>query len=267
MIATMSVRALRRASALLCAALLLVAAARVNAGLLTADQLPTFTITAEGAESEWTWSPPVSAFERTPDGYQIRNDYQWAGVLQGRADVKVDLLRYNPDPFVLNNILVTNTTTTTQIFSAFVGFPTTFASPNTIAGTITTSVIDETGNGATVASVTPTPIYQAQIDGVTVATMQNDPFSLTTTQSTASSATFGPTVNAVPVNTNIGIQLRFSLTPGDTASILSRFDVTVIPEPGSVAAACVGTTLVVSGTRLPRRRRWTAGLALSSRPT
>ena len=95
------------------------------------------------------------------------------------------------------------------------------------------------------------------IDGVTVATMQNHPFSLTTTTSTASSANFGPTVNAVPVTSNIGIQLRFSLTAGDTAAILSRCDVTVIPEPASAAAcvAWVGTMLVLSGTISRRRRR------------
>ena len=252
----MRVRSIRRASALLlCAALLLVIAARVDAGQLTADQLPTFTMTADSAAGAWTWTPPVSAFEPTPDGYQIRGDSQWTGVLGGRADVKVDLLRYNPDPFVLNNILVTNTTPTTQIFSAFVGVATAFAAPNNISGTITTSVIDATGNGATVASVTPPAIYQAQIDSVTVATMQNDPFSLTTTQSTASSATFGPTVNAVPVNNNIGIQLRFSLTAGDTASILSRFDVTEIPEPSSAAAACAGTMLLLTGALSRSRRR------------
>jgi hypothetical protein len=254
MIATVSVRPLRVTA--LCAALLFFVAARVDGGLkggpLGADQLPTFTITMDGAESEWTWTPPVNAFDPVPDGYLLRNVHQQAGALHGRADVTVDLLRYNPDPFVLNNILVTNTTTTTQIFSAFVGFPTTFAAPNLISGTITTSVIDRDLNGATVATVSGTPIYQAQIDGLTVATMQNDPFSLTTMTSTASSATFGPTVNAVPVTSNIGIQLRFSLTAGDTAAILSRFD--VIPEPSS-AAACAGTMLVLTRTFSRRRRR------------
>jgi len=255
MIATLYVRSLRRATAALCAALLLGVGTNVNAGLLRADNLPTFTISAEGVESAWTWTPPVSAFEPVPDGYQLRSVHQQAGVLHARADVTVDRLRYNPDPFVLNNLLVTNTTAIPQIFSVFVGLPTTFAAPNNISGTITTSVIEGGSDSATVAAVPGDSIYKAQIDFVNVATMQNDPFSLTTTQSTSSSATFGPTVNAIPVTSNIGIQLRFSLTAGDTAAILSRFDVTVIPEPASAAAACVGTMLVLSGTVSRRRRR------------
>ena len=226
--------------------LLSVFAARVNAGLLDPNHLPTFTMTAEGSPNPWTWTPPVSAFELHPEGYQLRNVYQANGVCDDRADIKVDLLRFNPDPFVLNNVLVTNTTTSTQIFSAFVGLPTTFAAPNLISGTINTSIIEGGTDSATIATVSPTAIYQAQIDFVTVATLQNHPFSLTTTSATSSLASFGPIVSAVPVTSNIGIQLRFSLSPGDTASILSRFDVVAVPEPAS--AAFVGTMLVLTGT-------------------
>jgi hypothetical protein len=250
MIATTSMRTLRAAA--LCLGLLLAVATRANAGVIDPNHLPTFTMSVEGVASAWTWAPPVGAFFETADGYQLRNTYQQAGVCEGRADVKVDLLKFNPDPFVLNNILVTNTTTSTQIFSAFVGLPTSFAAPNNISGNITTSIIEGGLDSATIATTPGVAIYQAQIDAATVATLQNDPFSLTTTTSTASSASFGPTASAVPVTSNMGIQLRFSLTPGDTAAILSRFDVTAIPEPSS--AALVGTMLVLSGT-LSRRRR------------
>jgi hypothetical protein len=51
------------------------------------------------------------------------------------------------------------------------------------------------------------------------------------------------------VTSNIGIQLRFSLTPGDTAAILSRFDVTEIPEPASAALVGIGLALVAGGSR------------------
>jgi hypothetical protein len=150
--------------------------------------------------------------------------------------VKILDLDFNPDPFVLNNILVTNTTASTQIFSVTVGLPTSFGAPNLISGNITTSVIDGGTDGATVSTVTGQPIYKAQIDFNTVATMQNDPFSVTTPGSSAASATFGPLLNAVPVLNNIGIVLTFQLTAGDTAAILSRFDVAV-PEPSTIALA------------------------------
>jgi hypothetical protein len=60
---------------------------------------------------------------------------------------------------------------------------------------------------------------------------------------------FGPTPSAVPVTSNIGIQLRFSLTPGDTLSISSRFDVKRIPEPASAAVIGLGLALVAGGIR------------------
>jgi hypothetical protein len=77
---------------------------------------------------------------------------------------------------------------------------------------------------------------------VTVATLQDDPFSLVALSglSNTASAAFGPSPNGVPVTSNIGIQLRFSLTAGDSASILSRFDVldpiVRVPDAGSSAA-------------------------------
>jgi hypothetical protein len=235
--------------------LLLIAAAHVNAGVIDSSHLPMFTMQAEGAPDAWTWTPPVSAFTPAPNGgYQLRNTYQQTGVCDGRADVKVDTLQFDPDPFVLNNILVTNTTTSTQIFSVTVGLPTSFGAPNNISGTMTTSVIDGNASGnATIASVPGQPVYKGQIDFATVATMQNDPFALATAGSTASSASFGPTLNAVPVTSNIGIQLTFSLTAGDSASILSRFDVNPVPEPSS--AACIATMFVLTGTVSRRHRR------------
>ena len=63
----------------------------------------------------------------------------------------------------------------------------------------------------------------------------------------SSAASFGPIVNAVPVTSNIGIQLRFSLTAGDTASILSRFDVVAIPEPTTFALGAVVLLFVAAG--------------------
>ena len=235
----------------LCAALafscfLAAGSAQVFAGPLTANQLPTVTIKIDDSPTapSWTYSPSANEYRPATDpdgGYELNGPREF-DILTNRAHVRIEELQFDPDPFVLNNILVTNTTTSTQIFSAFVGLPTTFSAPNFISGNVRPSVIDGGMDGATIATAAPTPLYQAQIDGITVASLQNNPFSVIAPAggSNTASASFGPSVNAVPVTSNIGIQLRFSLTPGDTASILSRFDVEAVPEPASVVLVAIG---------------------------
>jgi hypothetical protein len=228
-----------------------------GSGSLTPDQLPTIAIRIEDSPTAPTWShtPAVDAYQSATDsngGYVLSapRDYD---ILNNRAHLRIEGLQFDPDPFVLNNILVTNTTAAPQVFSAFVGLPTSFAAPNLISGNVRTSVIDGGFDGATVASALGQPLYQAQIDAVTVATLQNDPFSVIALPGNSNTAaeTFGPLASAVPVNTNIGIQLRFSLSPGDTVAILSRFDV-VVPEPSSAVMLGIGLAFVAGRSR--RRR-------------
>jgi hypothetical protein len=218
------------------------------AGTLSANQYPTVTIKIEGANpGTWSNTPSADSYDRSTDpdgGYELEAPRGFS-ILGNRAQVVIDELQFDPDPFVLNNILVTNTTAATQIFSAFVGLPTTFAAPNLISGNVRTSVIDGGADGATIASVAGQALYQAQIDSATVASLQNDPFSVIAPAggSNTASDTFGPNVSLIPVNSNIGILLRFSLSPGDTAAILSRFDVVAVPEPASAALMGMGFVL------------------------
>jgi hypothetical protein len=222
---------------------------------------PTISISVDGFSGpKWEYTPALDALENATGqgrGKKLGLARAFQNILGNRANVEIRQLEFDPDPFVLNNILVTNTTTTTQIFSAFVGLPTTFAGPNIISGTVRTDVIDGSSPaaGATVATVASTPIYAAQIDGVTVATLQNHSFSVVAppANTASSAASFGPVVNAVPVTSNIGIQLRFSLTAGDTASILSRFDVVAIPEPTTLALGGVVFLGLVAAGSLRRR--------------
>jgi hypothetical protein len=196
-------------------------------------------------------APPLSpdAFAYVDGLYRLQGGAMWEGAFGGLADVEVLDLEFHPNPYVLNNILVTNTSATTQTFTMGVVLPTTFGTPNEILGSITTQVIDGNDNGATIAAPTGGSIYQAIIDGFVVATLQDDPFSIVAPVAGVNNALadFGPDGNLLGVNSFIAIKLSFTLSPGDTAAILSRFD--VIPEPSS--ALLLGAASVL----LLRRRK------------
>lgn len=198
------------------------------------------------------WSaPPLTAesFEWTDGLFKLKAGVQWQGVLGGLADIEIVELHFHPNPYVLNNILVTNISGISQTYTIAVALPTTFGTPNQILGSITTQVIDGNSNGATISAPAGGSIYEAIIDGFTVATMQDSPFSVVAPVAGVNNALddFGPDPNAVAVGAFIAIKLSFTLSPGDTASILSRFD--VIPEPSSLMLLGAASML------LARRRR------------
>lgn len=162
----------------------------------------------------------------------------------------------NPDPFVIANLVVTNNTLVTTTFTITVNMPVGAILPSSlIGGSVTGTVTDLNGDGATVASVAGTSIYQGLIDDNTVATLLDDPFS----QSAGAwgSATIGPASfgNPIPsqagpaVNGSIGITLTFTLSAGDAASFTSIF-VAEVPAPAGLALLAVAG-VVGSG----RRRR------------
>lgn len=255
----------RKHSTLIVAVLVLFALATCSAtsraGTISANNVPTITVDDEGFEGPaWEYSPATDVLQNLPGGgRKLGVPTALMHIQANRADVVIDQLEFDPDPFVLNNILITNTTGSTQIYTVGIALPTVFPGPNIISGNVRTDAIDGGGAaGATVATVPlpvpGSPIYAAQIDFGTVATLQNHPFSVVAppAASASSPAAFGPMVNAVPVTSNIGIQLRFSLSAGDTASILSRFDVVAIPEPASVGLSIVG--LLAAGFGCRRRR-------------
>ncbi|MGH9218776.1 MAG: hypothetical protein ACRD1W_05720 [Vicinamibacterales bacterium] len=233
-------------------------ASQAFAGTIT---FPSIEISIEGNSEKFTYSPSASDYRRATNadgGYELTEQKHF-DILGNWAHLMIEQLQWDPDPFVLDNILVTNTTDSTLTFSAFVGLPTTFPAPNFISGNVSTSVIDGGRAGATVAAIAGDSLYAAQIDGATVATLQDFPFSLIAPGggSNTASASFGPLASAVPVTSFIGIQLRFSLTPGDTASILSRFDVVEsVPDAGSSAAlVAIALPFVVAMTTRSRRRK------------
>jgi len=207
--------------------------------------IPGVTLSAEGVGS-WNCYMYPSDFQLLPGGKMwgltspVINT--WGG-----TTMTVQELRYDPDPLIYNNILVHNNTGVNQIYTLGVTLSTTFGAPSLIRGSIDTSLI---GLNAAVSNVAPFSVYSAQIDGVTVRTLQDDPFFLTTpNNAVSSSASYGYELNGVAVTSNIGILLRFELTPGDTATIISDFELVAVPEPSSFALVGLGLIGILARVR------------------
>ena len=123
-------------------------------------------------------------------------------------------------------------------------------------GSTALTVTDANASGsATVSTLSGTPYYSGQIDGSTVLTLFEDPYSLTATpagNSNSDNTNDGLpfTIPSGPANSTIGIVVEFTLSAGDIASGTNFFRVEAIPEP---------TTLALFGTALAgmfmRRRR------------
>jgi hypothetical protein len=171
-------------------------------------------------------------------------------------------LLVNPDPFIVGNLVVTNTSNTTQTFFLDVALPIGAPMSSTlVGGSVTGTVTDLTGDGATVAAVSPNDsIYRAltDVDGGFNGNLAGS--LLTGASATAGqfqSKTIGPDsfggpIPSMPygaVNSNIAIRLAFTLTAGDSASFTSLF--VVIPSPGALAVAALGGLVGFGG----RRRR------------
>ena len=232
----------------------------------TAHSLPSapsiFFSSEEIAPADYhSYGEGTSTFTTDNDGVQ-HEEYTW--ILSSPLifnDMRVDSweMTFDPDPYVANNMTVTNTSSSNQIFSASALLPIpAYAYNEVISSSIGVSATDVNGDGTLYFSnLTPPsstlPLYSVQVNGATALEMNPNSNALPLTVADCG----GPGCTAVSsgyvaqqfvpagVATSIGLEFRFILSPGDSASVTGRFE--IIPEPGT--ALLLGAGLVGLGLR------------------
>lgn len=192
-------------------------------------------VNATGGTSTWNGSSTgtPSGTQETFVGQQTTSG--WALGWNVTADT---------DPFVNGFFSIQNNTAVTQTYSFTVTLPVTppVVPVSTIGGSIGITVTDANGDGsATVASVGSGYVFNAANDGTTTLQLVGPGFSLSapfaggSATSSASAGLPGATLSSIAANGTISITHTFTLTPGDSVGLTSFYQVSSVPEPGTLA--------------------------------
>jgi hypothetical protein len=208
------------------------------------------TLTPQDAEgvAYWSLDGPISIVEN------------------GEAFARIDSwdVALKEDPYVQNNVNVTNTSAYTQVFIVSVLMPIpAFNYDRVIYSSVGVSGTDNDANNALLIDVAGANFYQGRVDTVTKLTLDPPGLPINTSDCTpfpnmpgcTATASAGVVSLAVTPATahEIQIVLRFALSPGDTVGVTSRFEIAtsaaVAPEPGTASLLAIGLALLASSRR------------------
>jgi hypothetical protein len=157
------------------------------------------------------------------------------------------------DPFIDGVFAVTNNTNATQTYTIVFTLPINPAvTPSSLNGAsaIGNLTVDPI-NGGTLGHSAGTAMFTALLDGVPYDTLlPNNAVTLGFGSGSTGADSFGLPGITQPgpaVLTSIGIQIKFTLTAGDSASFTSRLDVVPVPEPVSallLAGGIIGLSVL-----------------------
>lgn len=179
--------------------------------------------------------------------------YKWKGEFTLQEDdngsIVLTELEFDPDPTVTSTLVVTNDSSVDQIYNFTVTQPAYLANVNNqVFGSVIVSLNDLPGSDPGVTFTSDT-VYRANIDGVEVETLMNAYTLSSPPDLTSDMQWFGPNDHTGAVTESISIDIEFTLSPGDSASVQSRFDV-IVPEPATMVLLGLGGLVL-----LPRRKK------------
>lgn len=143
--------------------------------------------------------------------------------------------------FVQANIAVFNNTLATQTYWILQTKPINITSMVSTNGSVSATVLDVTGDSATMQNITSgpfngDPIYRSYINGVAQTPLWPAGFSLTASGIGASdtdSDNFSG-INGPAPTASIGVWLKFEVTPLDQVTMSGYFEVTPVPAPAAL---------------------------------
>jgi len=180
---------------------------------------------------------------------------------EGPVNITVEA-EADPDPFVTATLTCINLTGSPQSFTTGLVLQNVLPPlPNgTITGgSVSFTLLDTNGDGATFTTNGALPIYQSGIDGNNWQPLWSSPqsWSVGANQTVGfGPAQFGtpiPSLVGPPALNDIQIELNATLSAWDQAFVVATFVVEDIPEPGTMAMLTIGGLTV-----LMRRKRRTA---------